>query len=66
MAKNIMKKNMTIAFVNEKNNYTYRDSSGVGLGVSLSEVRDGMQFQRNETPNNAGRWPIAFKSRPIA
>ena len=29
------------------------DMSGVDLVVSLLQVRDGMQFQRNEAPDNA-------------
>ena len=34
---------------------------GVGLGESLLQIRDGLQFPRNETPDNAALWLIICK-----
>ena len=47
-AKNIIIKNMTILFDNGKLQlYLETNASGVSLGESLLQVRDGMQFPRN-------------------
>ena len=41
------------------------DALGVGLGISLPQVKDRMQFSRNETPDNAALQPIAFTSKSL-
>ena len=65
-AKNIIKMNMTMVFYNEKAQlYLETEASGEGLGVSLLQVRDRMQFPRNEAPDNAVLWPIAFVSKSL-
>ena len=65
-AKSITKKNTTMVFHNEKEQlYLGRDALGVGLGAGLLKVRDGMQFQRNEAPNNAALWPIVFMKKSL-
>ena len=38
---------------------------GVSLGAVLLQVRGGMQFQRNERPDNATVWPVAFFSKSL-
>ena len=40
--------------------YALANVSGVGQGVCLLQVRDGMQFPRNETTSNTVLWPIVF------
>ena len=63
-AKNITKKNTTMAFCKEKKQvYLKIDVSGVGLGASLPQVRNGMWFPRNDAPNNAVLQPVAFTSK---
>ena len=64
--KTIIKKNATMAFYNEKEQlYLETDVSGVGLGAGLLQVRDDMQFSRNEVPDNAVLWPVAFMTKGI-
>ena len=47
MAKNIIKKNATMTFYNEKAQlYLEIDVSDVGLGTSFLQAREGMQFPR--------------------
>ena len=45
--------------------YLERDISGVGLGPCLLQVRDGIQFPRNEAPANAELQPIVFASESL-
>ena len=45
---------VTLGFYNEKHQlYTETDAWGVGLGTSLLQLRDGMQFPRNKTPDKS-------------
>ena len=63
---NIIKKNVTISIYNEKHLlYLETDASGVSLEAHLLQARDGMQFPRNETPDNAVLWPIAFTTKSL-
>ena len=41
----------------------YTEPSGVGLEAILLHTWDGMWFPRNEAPNNAALWPIAFATQ---
>ena len=51
-AKIFIKKNATVAFYNDKQQLCSKtNASGVSLGESLLQVRDGMQFQRHEAPD---------------
>ena len=43
--------------------YLETDPSGICIGVSLLQVRDKMQFPKNETLNIAALWSIAFASK---
>ena len=53
-AKTITRKNMTKTFCNENEQlYLETDALGVGLGASLLQTVDDMQFPRSKTPNNA-------------
>ena len=55
-----------MAFYNKKYQfYLEMDVLDVDLGSSLLEVRDRMQFPRNEAPNNAAIWSIAFASKSL-
>ena len=55
-----------MTFYNEKEQlYLEIDASGVGLGASLLELRDGMWFARNEVPDNAVIWPTAFAGKSL-
>ena len=50
----IIKRNEIMVFYSEKEQlYLETDTSGVGIGESLQQVRDVMQFPRNEAPHNA-------------
>ena len=65
-AKNIMKNNVTIAFYNEKEQlFLETDVSGMGLGPSLLQVRDGVWFQSNEMTDNTVLQPIAVASKSL-
>ena len=59
----MIKKNMTMAFYNEREHLYLGDASVVRLGVSLLQVRDKIQFLRNEAPDNAVLWSVMFTSR---
>ena len=37
----------------------------VGLGISLLQVRDGVQVARNDAPNNTVLCPIAFANKSL-
>ena len=53
-----------MAFYNEKEQlYLEADAFGVSQAVSLLQVRDGIQYRRNEAPDNASLWPVAFTSK---
>ena len=55
-----------MTFYNEKEQlYLEQDVLGVGLAASLLQVRDGMQFTRNEAPDSVALWPKAFASKSI-
>ena len=45
--------------------YLEMDVLGVSLGAGLLHVRDGMQFPRNEAPDNAALWSIAFMNKSL-
>ena len=65
-AKNIIKKNVTIVFYNEKEQlYLEMDALGVELGAGLVSVRDRMWFPRNEAPQSAALKPVAFDSKSL-
>ena len=60
--KAIIKKNVTIAFFNEKEwLYLEADALGVGLRESLLHVRDGIHFPRNKA---AGQYSASANSIP--
>ena len=42
------------------NIYLESDASNVDLRKSLLNMRDGMQFPKNETPSNMALWQVAF------
>ena len=51
---------------NEKEQlYLERETLGSGLGASLLQVRDFLWFQRNESPDIATLWPIAFMNESL-
>ena len=55
-----------MAFYNEKEQlYFEKDMLGVGLGAILLWEKDGMQFPRNRTPNNAALWPTEFTDKSL-
>ena len=37
----------------------------LGLRISLLQVRKGMQFPRNETPNSAALWSVTSVSKSL-
>ena len=41
------------------------DESGVGLSVILMQVGDRMLVLKNEAPDNAALWSIAFASNSL-
>ena len=52
-AKNIIKKNATMAFYDKKwQLYLETDVFGVSLQAGFLQARDGMQLPRNESPGN--------------
>ena len=63
-SQNIIKKNATMVFYNEKEQlYLETDASGVGLGASVLHMRDRMWFPRNEAPDRSVLWQIVFASK---
>ena len=62
--KNIIKKTAAKAFYSEKEQlYLATDVSGLGLGASLLQVWDRMQFPKNEVPKNAVLQPIPLQAK---
>ena len=56
-----------MAVYNEKEQFHLKmDVSGVGLGASLLQPREGMGFPRNEAPYNATLCPIACTHKSLA
>ena len=45
--------------------YLEADAPGVSPGASLLQVWAGMQFPRNEAPENAVLWQTAFASKSL-
>ena len=41
------------------------DASGVGLGTTLLQTRDGMIYPKDSTPDNTILQPIAFASKSL-
>ena len=65
-AKSLIKKDAFTTFYNEKDQlYPEIAMLGVSLRASLLQVRDGMQFLKDEAPNNRQPQPIAFTSRSL-
>ena len=57
---------MTIVLCNEKQQlYLETDALAVGLGASLLQAREGIQFPTNEATDNAVLWPVAFASKSL-
>ena len=55
-----------MAFSNGKKHLNLeRDTLHVGLGAGLLQMRDGMQFPRNEASDNAALCPITFASKSL-
>ena len=65
-AKNIIKKNVTVACYKNQEMYLGTDVLQIGLGPSPLQMRDGMQFPRNEAPANVVLWLIAFTNKSLA
>ena len=63
-AKASIKKDTTMT-CNEKEQLYIEDMLGVGLGASLLQVRDQMQFLRKEAPNSMACQPIVFVSKRL-
>ena len=42
------------------------DVSGMGLGASILQTMNGMQFPWNKVPDKSALWPIAFTSKSLA
>ena len=62
----ITEKRHSVALYNEKvQPFIETNVLGLGLRASLLQVRDGMQFPKNEAPNNAALQPIAFQSKSL-
>ena len=50
-----------MTFYTEKEQlYPETDTLCFGLGASQLQIRNGMQFPRNETPENTEMQPVAF------
>ena len=65
--KNIIKKNATMAFYKEEEQlYLETDMLGVGLRASLLEMRDVMQFSRNEAPKQCSTAANSNISKSLA
>ena len=55
-----------MTFYNEKEHlYLEIDASSIGLGASLLQVRNRIQFPRHEASHNAAIWLIAFVSKSL-
>ena len=53
-----------MAFCNEKEQL-YLETNVLGVGASLLQIWDGMQFSWNEAPDNAALQSIAFGSKSL-
>ena len=63
-AKKIIKKDACIKFNDASRSlYLETDASGVGLGVRLLYVRDGINCRPDELPDNATLCPITLASK---
>ena len=49
----------------EKNHYTSKNASGLGLGAGFLQVRDGIKFPQGETSDNTALCPITFASKSL-
>ena len=49
----------------EEQLYLETKALGISVGASLVQVRDGLQFLRNEVPNNATLRQIAFVNKSL-
>ena len=48
-----------MVFYNEKKQlYLEIDALGIGIGTSLLQVKDEMQFPMDKVPNNVLLWPL--------
>ena len=57
---------MTILLYNGKEQpYLETDMFGVGIHASLLQLRDRLQFSRNEAPDNSALWPKVFASKTL-
>ena len=64
--KTITKKNATMAFYNEEEQlYLETGMFGIGLGASLLQVRNIIDFPSNDTSDNATQFPVAFASKSL-
>ena len=62
-----IKKNMCIKFYRERQPlYLETDSSGVGLGVGLMWVREGMNYLHGKAPGNTVLCLISIASRHLS
>ena len=48
-----------------KSLYLGTDTSGIGLGISLLQMREGMNCGHDEVPDNVTICPTAFTSKCI-
>ena len=49
-----------------KPSHIERDVSGVGLGASLLQTRNGTSCPRDTAPDNTILWPTAFASKSLS